>query len=365
MGYTEADAQADAHASDLAEQEAIAQDARLQELEADQKREFEERFARIFPGLHPNERAAFSRFLFAQSVKFSEQKLSRSDARFMILKAVAYCPDFKVDLHRDEMDVYELIELIVPEKDEPGWGRVGRPKTLRHRIYRMVEDGLLEVTSEGRMTTSIALGQFGSFYLHQSGHFPGPDLLGFWRWLNDAPPSFPAPVWDNPRYLEYVETGVVRRDQEFTLSTPGASKWQSLRHLHNDGWMPRTTGRLEEYDLKLKAVTNAIEMIHEGTVVECFKILTTFDRHALIDDVLVQSDIGNHVLRGETIDRIDRGSYGSRLTRLTGYYHAAHPDEDAHQVVCDLIVRSAWDPEDYVEIDEDYYEPDEDIARGR
>ena len=149
-------------------------------------------------------------------------------------------------------------------------------------------------------------------------------------------------------------------------------------------------------------------MIHEGTVVECFKILTTYDRHALIDDVLVQSDIGNTALRAETIDRIDRGSYGSRLTRLTGYYHAAHPDEDAHQVVCDLILRSAWvvvrsymdhrmnddystntieranqgdpiaqldleeyrmvqgwvDPEDLYD-PEDMYEPDEDIARGR
>ena len=148
MGYTEADAQADAHASDLAEQEAIAQDARLQELEADQKfqkarqemearKDFQERFDLIFPGVHPNEATPFRQFLFAQSVKFMDKKLSRSDARFMILKAVAYCPDFKVDLHRDEMDVYELIELIVPEKDEPGWGRVGRPKTLRHRIYRM------------------------------------------------------------------------------------------------------------------------------------------------------------------------------------------------------------------------------------
>ena len=100
---------------------------------------------------------------------------------------------------------------------------------------------------------------------------------------------------------------------------------------------------------------------------------------------------------------------GPRPPRRGGYNIAAHPDEDGHQVVADLIVRSAWvvvrqvmdhrmnddystntikraeqgdpiaqldldeyrmiqgwiDPEDPDYDPEDYYEPDEDIARGR
>ena len=263
------------------------------------------------------------------------------------------------------------------------------------------------------MTTSVGLGQFGSFYLHQSGRFSGVDLLGYWRWLNGHTlPEFPAPVWDNPRYLEFVETGVVRRDQEFKHSTPGATRWESLRRLHDDGWIPHTTGRLEEYNLKLRAITDAIENIHESVVDECFKVLEDYDRQALMADVLTQSDIGNSVLRQETVDRLDRGSYGARFTKLTGYYQAAHPDEDGEKVVADLIVRSAWvvvrqvmdhrmnddystntikraeqgdpiaqldldeyrmiqgwvDPEDYVEIDEDHHADwmaDHAIAKGK
>ena len=158
----------------------------------------------------------------------------------------------------------------------------------------------------------------------------------------------------------------------------------------------------------LRTLKEAIQNIYEEKINECFKLLEDFDRHALMDDVLTQSDIGNHVLRQETIDHLDRGAYEARFTKLTGYYQAAHPDEDGGTVVAHLIVRSAWvvvrqvlghrmnddyshsvverakqgDPSAIQDLDEyralqgwidpeegydpeDYYEPDEDIARGR
>ncbi len=415
MGYTEADAAADAAAADLAEQEAIAQDARLQALEAEQKarerREFEMKFARIFDGIQNQERLPFLDWVIRLGEILEDKKFSKSAARLQILKALAYCPEFKIDLRRDGMEVYDLIDLIVPPADAPGWGTVGRPKSLRHRIYRMVEDGLLKAHGEGRMTETLSLTPLGAFHAHQSGPFPSVGLLGYFRWHQgtiDPTQGRPGPTWDNPFYSDFIDTGTVQHVEDFQLTTPGASKWPSLRALHEDPWEYHTTGRLEEYDFKLRALKEAIQNIYEERIDECLKVLEDYDRYKIIEEVLIQSGIDNDRARDDLHEQIDKGPYASRFTKMAAYYQAAHPDEDGGTVVAHLIVRSAWvvvrqvlghrmnddyshsvverakqgDPSAIQDLDEyralqgwidpeegydpeDYYEPDEDIARGR
>jgi hypothetical protein len=367
MGQNTADPAADAHDADLAEEADLAKDAKIEALKKMAERQhrhdmMEERINQIFPTLgsstkYPTERFDFIMDIGNQLDRLNKKKQSRSDARFMILKAIAFCPYFRV-VDSGETDVYAFIELLVPRADEPGWGHVGRPKTLRHRIYRMVEDGLLDATLEGRTTTKLTLTQFGAFYLHSFGHFSGPDLLAHWRWSQDNKDNEdnntdyinpqegrPAPVWDNPRYREFVDTGSVDQNEEFHLNTPGATRWESLRRLHDDPWLPQTTGRLEVYDLKLRDLKGAIEWVHEGMIVECFKMLDGSgggDRYTLMADVLAQSDIKNVTAQEDIIERLDRGSYPSRFTKLCGYFQTAHPDEDANEVIGELILRSAW-----------------------
>ena len=400
MGTSESDIAQDLHDQELAEAE---QQARKQAL-------FQERFNRIFTGIQVEERLPFIGFVIPLGETLEKRKFSKSGARLQILKALAYTEDFKIDLRRDGMEVYDLIELIVPPADAPGWGTVGRPRTLRHRIYKMVEDGLLEAHGEGRMTEALSLTSLGAFHAHQSQVFPGTDFLGYFRWHQgtcDSDKGRPFPLWDNPFYNDFKQMGTVDRYEDFQLTTPGASKWSSLRHLHSDPWQHHTTGRLEEYNLTLKNLIKGVDNIYEQRIEECLRSLEDYDRHALIDNVLVMSGIDNVQAREDLNDQIDKGPYALRFTKLASYYEANHPDEDGQEVVAHLILRSAWvvvrqvmdhrmnddyshdvverakqgdpdaihdldeyralqgwvDPEDYNP--EDDYEPDEDIARGR
>jgi hypothetical protein len=306
---------------------------------------FQERFNRIFDGIQNNERLPLVEWVIPLGEILKDRKFSRSAARLQILKALAHTPDFKIDRYRDEMDVYDLIELIVPPVDAPGWGKVGRPKSLRHRVYRMVDDGLLKAHGEGRMTETLSLTPLGAFHAHQSHVYPGADLLGYFRWHKDTidpDQGRPGPVWDNPFYNDVKHTGTANPHDEFQLTTPGASKWPSLRRLHEDPWEYHMSGRLEEYGLTLKGLLKAVDAIYEEQIDECLKVLTDYDRQALIEEVLTVSGISNARARDDLVSQIDTGPYASRFTKMVAYFEDDHPDEDGGTVVANLIIRSAW-----------------------
>lgn len=306
---------------------------------------FQERFNRIFDGIQPDERLPFFNWVIPLGAILEDRKFSRSPARLQLLKALAYTPDFKIDRERDEIDVYDLIELIVPPVDAPGWGKAGRPKSLRHRIYRMVEDGLLKADGESRMTETLSLTPLGAFHAHQSQYYPGPDLLAYFRWHTDTidpGQGRHGPVWDNPFYNDFRQIGTASPHDEFQLTTPGASKWPSLRRLHEDPWDYHTTGRVEEYDLSLKELLETVDAIYEQQIEKCLKVLTNYDRQDLVDEVLTLSGISNARARDDLVSQIDTGPYASRFTKMVTYYEDDHPDEDGETVVANLIIRSAW-----------------------
>ena len=99
MGQNTADPAADAHDADLAEEADLAKDAKIEALKKMAERQhrhdtMEERINQIFPTLgsstkYPTERFDFIMDIGNQLDRLNKKKQSRSDARFMILKAIA------------------------------------------------------------------------------------------------------------------------------------------------------------------------------------------------------------------------------------------------------------------------------------
>lgn len=374
----------------------LAEEAARQE--HDEREAFAAKVERMFPNITGKERFEFLNW-FREQATVEVEKMSLSTARVNVLHAVAYCPDYKIDRERDSENIDTLIERIVAPADWPGWGPAGRRGSLKNIVYRMTQAGLLR-SEEG----SLHLTGAGAVYIHQKRRFPGSDLADFWKWETQRGA---APAGTNPFYLS-LRGEMQSPPEAYRFGAPGSSVFSSLKDLYSDSDVyNRYMGNQKARDNKrlgdLKAILQAI---HENLLIDCFKFLDDVDRRRMIEDVVRLSGTTNPGSVGREINHVDSGSYSLRVDKLREVWLDAHPlsedEPDPEDVIEELIVRTAWvvlsrlmghrmnddyDPtpdtltERYLRGDheaieevselfvivpmEDFYEPDEDIARGR
>jgi hypothetical protein len=373
----------------------LAEDAARQE--HDEREAFAVKVERMFPNLNGKERLEFLGWFMKQATVV--EKMSLSTARVNVLHALGYCPDYKIDQDRDAENLDAIIERVVAPADWPGWGPAGRRGSLKNIVYRMTQAGLLR-SEEG----SLHLTGAGAVYIHQKRRFPGSDLADFWKCEMGLAT---APAATNPFYLAFM--GEMEAPPEaYRFDTPGSSVFSSLKDLYSDSDIyNRYMGNQKTRDNKrLADLKTILHAIHENELSECFKFLDDVDRRRLIRDVVRSSGTTNPgSVRRET-NHVDSGAYAARIDKLRDVWLDAHPlsedEPDPDDVIGELIVRTAWvvlsrlmghrmnddyDPtpdtltERYLRGDheaieevselfvivpmEDFYEPDEDIARGR
>lgn len=247
----------------------------------------------------------------------------------------------------------DMLEAIVPPSSHPAWGSYGRPRSLSHQIYRMEGKDkndkpvdLIKSIRDERDIGDIILGYEltpkGLLYSHIHGLTTKNELVHYWRWQER---NGPPPAVENPWYLTMIRGGTLAADGVYQYTTPGAAVWASLEHLgYADPSVP------ERYREATGArIGRAITDVYTNKPEEAMKFLVKADQKLLIQDILVHAGVANRAVRLKYIDGlyIDRLTYADRHNQLVEVYKEAHPefsdpDVMARNVVGELVCRAVY-----------------------
>ncbi len=358
MGYTEHDA-----AQDLYDQEQAAEEAEKERRAYEQLREKVERlraaemeeverlraeeFQRAVDGLFPDRTDSdLFEFTWYAAERMNEiDHLKDSAPRGVIARGLATMQNYEALVGRDGDAVRTLLDGITPGPTDPLWGRRGKPANTYSHLLRMRNDGLLEQVSEKVEGGELIHGVRGRpaliAYAVRHGHLPVEALVECWK--TDG-------------------VGPQKTTNEWALSTEDDS---AFRFTTSNEWA--CFAALQEWDNYIEdryaekrphEVERAFAAAHNVQAVKAFQFLDDEHRVHLIEEVLLQSDVGsNHAVFANIVGQIaSKRALEDRVAAMVEYYASGNPcgpDEDgqvdvswtekeAKDTVEELICRFVW-----------------------
>jgi len=351
MAYTREDA-----AEDMAEQDALEhhrerrqreREAKMDEAMRRREEEFERHLQDLFPQRDDADLGEFT--VYASKLMERAKAHKHSKPRCVILSGLATMQNYSAFVGRDGDTMRTVLDGITEPATHPDWGPRGKPASTYSHKVRMVRDELCEDIEEdvgdGDFILGVRARPVGIAYCVLHGYLRVEKLVECWKTDGRGPRTT-----TNPWALRSADP--LEDYAGFRFTTP--TTWACLDLLQD-----RRTDIEGRYgEKKPHEIAAAFTASYNQDAAEAFRFLDDDHRQHLIEEVLLQADIGsNRAAFNNLVGHVGaKRSLGDRIAAMVEFYASGNPlgpDDDggvdvpeterrAKATVEELVCRFTW-----------------------
>ena len=280
------------------------------------------------------------------------KKFKHSIPRCVILANLAGMQHYEALVGRDGKSIQTLLSDITEPPDYPIWGPRGKPDNTYSHLIRLRNDGLLEQVEEkiegsmpGELISGARVLPEGIALSVHHGYLGVEALVECWRTDGGGPQET-----TNQWALRTANPSEDDSGYQFTTS----NDWACLATLQE--WDNYIEDRYREK--RPHEIAKAFTAAHQQDANKAFQFLDEEHRQHLIEEVLLQSEVGsNHAVFANIVGQIaSKRSFEDRIACMVEYYASGNPqgpgedgqvdipltERNASATVDELICRFTW-----------------------